>query len=139
MEASAGTQVAALPEAGMSPANGVSFGPGVVQFDKDTYATTESDGIVKLTIRRTGDLNREARFQWRLQSNSAEAGADFAALGPMVDRVPAGSRTTVLSIPLVRDSVSENTELFLVELSQVSGGPAIGEQASAAVIIVDDD
>ena len=36
-------------------------------------------------------------------------------------------------------SASENTELFLVELQRVDGGPAIGEQSSAAVIIVDDD
>ena len=116
-----------------------SAGPGVVQFEKDTYATTESDGVVKLTVRRTGDVTREARFQWRLQSNSAESGADFAALGTMEDRIPAGSRSTVLSIPLVRDSNVENTELFLVELSRIDGGPAIGELASAAVIIVDDD
>jgi serine/threonine protein kinase len=114
-------------------------GPGTLQFEKDTYATTESDGVVKLTVRRTGDVNREARFQWRLQSNSAEAGQDFAAIGPMIDRIPAGSRTAVVSIPLVRDSISENTELFLVELQQVDGGPAIGEQSTAAVIIVDDD
>jgi serine/threonine protein kinase len=116
-----------------------SSGRTVLQFDKDTYATTESDGVVKLTIRRSGDLSREARFQWRLQSNSAEAGSDFAALGPSVDRIAPGSRTSVLSIPLVRDSSSENTELFLVELTRVDGGPAIGEQGSAAVIIVDDD
>ena len=135
----ANTQAAALPGAVIPPADGASLGAGVVQFDKDTYATTESDGVVKLSIRRTGDLNREARFQWRLQSNSAEAGLDFAALGPMVDSFPAGSRTAVLSVPLVRDSASENTELFLVELSRVDGGPAIGELASAAVIIVDDD
>jgi hypothetical protein len=56
-----------------------------------------------------------------------------------VDRIPAGNRTAVVTVPLVRDSTSENTELFLVELSQVDGGPAIGDQASAAVIIVDDD
>jgi hypothetical protein len=118
---------------------GASAGPGVVQFDKDTYATTENDGMVKLIVRRTGDLNREARFQWRLQSNSAEAGQDFADLGTTVDRIAPGSRTTILSIPLVRDSVSENTELFLVELSRVDGGPGIGEQSIAAVIIVDDD
>jgi hypothetical protein len=118
---------------------GASAGPGVVQFDKDTYATTENDGMVKLVVRRTGDLNREARFQWRLQSNSAEAGQDFADLGTTVERIAPGARTTILSIPLVRDSVSENTELFLVELSRVDGGLGIGEQSTAAVIIVDDD
>jgi serine/threonine protein kinase len=142
-QANATQPVAQAPEAAAAPSEAAeqaaSAGPGVVQFDKDTYATTENDGVVKLTVRRTGDLNREARFQWRLQSNSAEAGQDFADLGTMVDRIPAGNRTLILSIPLVRDSTSENTELFLVELSRVEGGLGIGEQSTAAVIIVDDD
>jgi hypothetical protein len=144
--ATAGAQPVTPPAAAMVPAptdapasQGVSAGPGVVQFDKDTYATTENDGIVKLTVRRSGDLNREARFQWRLQSNSAEAGQDFADLGATVDRILPGNRTVTVSVPLVRDSVSENTELFLVELLRVDGGPGIGEQSTAAVIIVDDD
>jgi hypothetical protein len=44
-----------------------------------------------------------------------------------------------ITIPLVMDTIPENTELFLVELEAVDGGPEIGSQAHAAVIIVDDD
>lgn len=90
-------------------------------------------------MKRTGSLKRSARFRWTLHSNSAEAGADFAALGPEIEEIPVGVRTAVITIPLVNDGLVENTELFLVELSQVEGGPSIGEQARAAVILVDDD
>ena len=112
---------------------------GSVEFDKDTYVATESDGTVRLTVKRTGSIKRSAKFRWTLHSNSAEAGADFANIGPDIQEIPAGVRTAILTVPLVSDGLVENTELFLVELSQVDGGPAIGEQARAAVIIVDDD
>jgi hypothetical protein len=110
-----------------------------VEFDKDTFVATESDGTVRLSVKRVGGIKRAARFRWTLHSNSAEAGADFAGIGPAVEEIPAGVRSAVLTIPLVNDGLVENTELFLVELSPVEGGPTIGEQARAAVILVDDD
>ncbi len=112
---------------------------GTIEFDKDTFVATESDGTVRLSVKRSGNLKHAAKFRWTLRSNSAEAGADFADIGPTVEEIPSGVRTSVLTIPLVNDGLVENTELFLVELSSVDGGPAIGEQARAAVILVDDD
>lgn len=114
-------------------------GKELIQFDKDTYVATESDGSVTLTVRRSGSTADEALFRWSLQANSAEAGNDFAAIGPGIERIPAGSRTAVITIPLVSDAIAENTELFLVELSTVEGGPALGDLSRAAVILVDDD
>jgi hypothetical protein len=110
-----------------------------VEFDKDTYVATESDAMVKLTVRRNGSTRGTARFRWTLRPNSAEAGSDYAAIGPGIEEIRPGSRTTTITIPLVSDVIAENTELFLVELQQVDGGPEIGEQAHAAVILVDDD
>jgi serine/threonine protein kinase len=110
-----------------------------VEFDKDTYVATESDAMVKLTVRRNGSTRGAARFRWTLRANSAESGSDYAGIGPGVEEVPAGSRTVTLTIPLVSDVVAENTELFLVELEPLDAGPEIGEQAHAAVILVDDD
>jgi serine/threonine protein kinase len=110
-----------------------------VEFDKDTYVATESDGMVKLTVRRNGSTRGVARFRWSLRPNSAEPGSDYAPIGPSTEEIPAGVRTATITIPLVMDATPENTELFLVELEAVEGGAEIGPQAHAAVIIVDDD
>jgi len=118
---------------------GAATGPAVVGFDKDTYVATESDGTVRLTVKRTGNTRVAASFHWTLLSNSAEAGADFAAIGPETERMAPGVNTLVLTIPLVSDSIKENTELFLVELSVDDDGPELGAVSRAAVIIVDDD
>ncbi|NLG78175.1 MAG: hypothetical protein GX535_18215, partial [Xanthomonadaceae bacterium] len=79
------------------------------------------------------------RFRWTLRSNSAEAGSDFADIGPSVEEIPAGARTATILIPLVSDSIRENTELFLVEIEPTDGSVSLGEVSHAAVIIVDDD
>jgi hypothetical protein len=111
----------------------------IVEFDTDSYVTSEGDGSVRLLIRRTGSTKRAIAVNWTLRSNSAEMGADFAGIGPGVERIPAGAREASITIPLVQDSIKETTELFLVELSVNEEGVSLGERSSAAVIIVDDD
>ena len=112
---------------------------GSIEFDKDTYVATESDGAVKLTVVRSGSTRKEAVFSWALLPNSAEAGSDYAGIGPSTEHIPAGGRRIELAIPLVSDAIQENTELFLVELSTQGDGLTLGERARAAVILVDDD
>jgi serine/threonine protein kinase len=114
-------------------------GPVTIEFDKDTYVASESDGSVRLHVRRTGSTQNPVSFRWTLRGNSAEAGIDFAAIGPDIEEIPAGSREVTLTIPLVSDSIVENTELFLVEIESMQDGVTLGERSHAAVIIVDDD
>lgn len=122
-----------------SSASSSSTRPVIIEFDKDSYVTSEGDGSVRLIIRRTGSTRREVAVTWNLRSNSAEMGADFAGIGPGVERIPAGVREASITIPLVQDSIKETTELFLVELQVNEEGVTLGERSSAAVIIVDDD
>lgn len=126
------------PVAGSSASAGATR-PVIVEFEKDSYVTSEGDGSVRLVIRRTGSTRRAVTVNWSLRSNSAEMGADFAGIGPGVERIAAGAREATITIPLVQDSIKETTELFLVELQVNEEGVSLGERSSAAVIIVDDD
>jgi serine/threonine protein kinase len=114
-------------------------GPVTIQFDKDTYVASEGDGSIRAVIRRTGSTRREVTFTWILRNNSAEAGSDYAGIGPGTETIPAGVREASITIPLVQDSIKETTELFLIELQVSEEGVSLGERSSAAVIIVDDD
>jgi hypothetical protein len=111
----------------------------VLEFDKDTYVATESDGAVRVVVERRGSAQQPASFRWTLRSNSAEQGSDFAGIGPGTERIPAGAVTATLTIPLVSDAVVENTEVFLIEIEPVQAGVTVGEGSNAAVLIVDDD
>ncbi|HKU17560.1 MAG TPA: protein kinase [Steroidobacteraceae bacterium] len=121
------------------PAAAASTGPVTIEFDKDTYVTTESDGSVRIVVERHGSKDRPVSFRWNLRSNSAEQGTDFAGIGPGTETIPAGASTATLTIPLVSDAIVENTEVFLVEIEPVESGVRLGERSHAAVIIVDDD
>lgn len=121
------------------PARSAPARPVVIEFDKDSYVTSEGDGSVRLTVRRTGSTSRDVTFTWNLRGNSAEMGSDFAGIGPGTERIPAGVREASITVPLVQDSIKETTELFLVELQVEGEGVVLGERSSAAVIIVDDD
>lgn len=113
-------------------------GPAKIEFARDSYVATESDGSVSLTVRRSGSTREAVSFRWSLHGNSAEAGADFANIGPGVERMPPGVREATITVPLVSDAIIENTELFLVEIEPMQGA-VLGERSSASVIIVDDD
>lgn len=110
-----------------------------LEFDRDTYVVNESDGSVQLRVRRSGSVRRAASFGWSLRGNSAESGADFAAIGPGQETMAAGAREATVIIPLVSDAIVENTEMFFVELRALQDDVELGERAHAAVIIIDDD
>jgi protein kinase-like protein/Calx-beta domain-containing protein len=130
---------AATPRPDARQDTGASTKPVVLEFDKDTYVATESDGSVHVVVEREGSTKESVFFRWTLRSNSAEQGTDFANIGPGTEQIPAGSRSATLTIPLVSDAVVENTEVFLVEIEPITSGVTLGERSHAAVIIVDDD
>lgn len=121
------------------PSPAASSRPVVLEFDKDTYVATESDGSVRIVVERHGSTQQPASFRWSLRGNSAEEGTDFAGIGPGTEQIPAGANKATLTIPLVSDAVVENTEVFLVEMEPAQAGVGLGERSHAAVIIVDDD
>jgi hypothetical protein len=122
-----------------TPARPPSAGSVVLEFDKDTYVATESDGSVRIVVERHGSKEHAVTFRWNLRGNSAEQGTDFAGIGPGTETIPAGASTAILTIPLVSDAVVENTEVFLVEIEPAQAGVTLGERSHAAVIVVDDD
>ena len=134
----ASTASAPAPQRRAEGESGAAAVVPTIQFDQDTYVANEGDGSVRLRVKRSGSTSAPTRFNWSLRTNSAEAGADFAAIGPGFEEIPRGAREVSLTIPLVSDGLVENTELFLVEL-QSDDAASLGERSHVAVIIVDDD
>lgn len=122
-----------------APTRVASAGSATLQFAKDTYVVTESEPAAAIEVVRSGSSRQPVTFRWNVRGNSAEAGSDFAAIGPGVEQIPVGARSATILVPLINDSVVENTELFLVDLEVVSEGVSLGEISHVAVIIVDDD
>lgn len=69
-------------------------------------------------------------------SGTALAGSDYTSANGVVTFLP-GETSRTVSVPIVRDTVSESTESFSLQLSGASG--ATISRASAIATVVDDD
>jgi hypothetical protein len=120
-----------------APASPAGDGPGTLEFSSDSVSVGESGSVARVKVRRRGGAAGEVSFDWATVDDSAIAGEDYAPATVrevMVD----GQTGATLLIPIVADSVVEQTELFDVVIQDVSGAE-LGSLTHMPVIIVDDD
>jgi hypothetical protein len=116
----------------------------VVRFEKSNYSVNEGDGTVTLTVTRSGGLGLVASVNYFTSNNTAQAGSDYSAQSgtvtfPSSTTDPAGSAQQTITIPIINDSVLENSETFNVTLTSPSSNATLGNPSTATVTIVDDD
>ena len=129
------TSLDASSPAATPPASG--GGPGTLEFLADSFTVSEADSLARLTVRRRGGTEGEVRFGWRTADDSAIAGEDYAAT-TATEVMAAGQTKATILIPIVADSVPENTELLDVVIEDTSGA-RLGATTQVPLIIVDDD
>ena len=112
-------------------------GPGTLEFAADTVTVSESDSMARVKVRRRGGATGEISFAWRTLDDSALAGEDYAA-AELRETMAEGQTSATLLIPLVADSVAENTELLDLVIEDPSGA-RLGSVTRVPVIIIDDD
>ena len=98
---------------------------------------SESDSMARVKVRRRGGATGDISFAWRTHDDSALAGEDYAA-AELRETMAEGQTSATLLIPLVADSVAENTELLDVVIEDPRGA-RLGSVTRVGVIIVDDD
>jgi len=103
------------------------------------YTFAENAGNAVLTLVRLGGLNEDATVVFTTTDGTATGGLDYTPRSQTVT-LPAGARTTTISIPLLTDAlVGEPTETFTVTLSNGTNGVSLGATPSAVVNILDVD
>ncbi|XP_053108034.1 extracellular matrix organizing protein FRAS1 isoform X2 [Hemicordylus capensis] len=117
-----------------------------MQFSKDLYPVKEKDGVLHISIIRTGDLSYESSVRCYTQSQTAKVMEDFEER-----RNAEESRITFLKGEKVKnctlfindDSAFEMEEKFRVYLSNPLGnhwsGATVGKNSVATVIISNDE
>ena len=93
--------------------------------------------MARVHVRRRGGAAGEISFTWHTVDDSALAGEDYAGT-EVREAMADGQTSATLLIPLVADSVAENTELLDVVIDDASGA-GLGASTRASVIIIDDD
>jgi hypothetical protein len=112
-------------------------GPGRLEFSSDSVSVGESGSVARVSVRRRGGAAGEVSFSWTTVDDSAIAGEDYAPATVREVMADGQTRATLL-VPIVADSVVEQTELFDVVIEDASGAE-LGSLTRVPVIIVDDD
>jgi hypothetical protein len=108
-----------------------------VEFGASAASVGEGGGAVEVTVTRGGDTSVEVSAVYQVQSGTALRGADMVGSTGRVTFAP-GETTKTFQIFITDDSLVEGAESFSVALAP-EGGADVGERASVAVTIVDND
>jgi hypothetical protein len=122
---------------GASNISAMALGLGGQQsFSTNITFLKESDGKVVLPVNRTGGVGT-ASVDVATADGTAHAGSDYGTTSGTIVFGP-GDTTQTVTIPIINDSATEQTEAFAVNLSNPKLG-SLGDNATEYVVIVDDD
>jgi len=114
--------------------------PGV-EFSAASYAVSEMETKVVITIRRVGPIQGPLTADFATMDGTATAGQDYTAQSGTLRFgyfLNDWERYKTFSIPILDDTLVEGSETILLALSNPTGG-VLGSQSTASVVIQDND
>jgi len=110
-----------------------------IQLNSSAYSVIEGNGLLTVTVTRTGAATGAASVRYATENGTAAAGSDYAVAAGMVAWAAGDTSDKMLTIPITPDTSGEPSETFTVTLSSPAGDAALGTPVSATVTILDDD
>lgn len=120
-----------------------------IQLSSATYAASENDLRVQISVSRTGDTSGAATVDFKTtdtdtftvncatKQGAAYGRCDFATVVGTVN-FAAGETTKTFAVPIINDSYAEGNETFTVVLSNPTGA-TLGSASTATVTISDNE
>lgn len=112
--------------------------PGVLQFSRPLFSAYENTLHATITVERLGASDGTVTVRVTTSNGTAFAGEDYTA----VDKVLTfndGETSKTFDLTLIDDEEVEGSEVFNLNLRDITGGAIMGTQNSAVVVIQDDD
>ena len=110
--------------------------PATLSLSETSYTVNEKDRHATVEIERSGATYYAASVHFSTADGSAHAGSDYEAVSKDVTFAP-GETEKKISIAIISDDASEQTESVSLHLSSPSGGAVIGSPGSATLLISD--
>ena len=104
-----------------------------------TFIVFEDIGNFVVEFELSGPTNNDVTFKYGLGGGTATKGTDYTEADNRDLRIPSGQTTTMISIPIAKDSMAEGNETFNLTLSDLSTSAvfARGDRFSKTITIVD--
>jgi urease beta subunit len=111
---------------------------GTIHIDKLNYHVDEDAGVVEIYVHRVGGSSGAVSVDYATSDGSAEAGSDYAQSSGTLEWSDGDDSYKVIKIDITDDNIAELLESFQVDLSNATGGVALGD-STATIDITDND
>jgi serine/threonine protein kinase len=135
----AAAQLAAAPPAAVASGPAASHAaatpaPARVEMAVDAMDALPTDTVVRVTVRRKGNMHGPTSFTWWTESGTAKPGVDFSPVLPHVLQMQDGETSTVLSV-VVLPTVRAQPKGFYVGIEEADGGARIGARSLTQITL----
>ncbi|NQZ78323.1 MAG: alpha/beta hydrolase fold domain-containing protein, partial [Ekhidna sp.] len=110
---------------------------GVLQFSDESYSVNESAGSITITVQRIDGGYGDVSVDYSVTNGSAINGNDYSVTDGTL-YFSNGEMSQTISIDITDDTLDENTETFIVILSNPISA-TLGNNQTANVSIIDND
>ncbi len=110
---------------------------GVVFLGASAYSVREQDGVVTITVTRSGDTTDPVEVSYATHDLSAKHGADYARVEGTAT-IAAGETSVSIAIAIHNDGLAEPTESFSVSIESIDSGTLLFPR-TATITILDDE
>jgi aryl-phospho-beta-D-glucosidase BglC (GH1 family)/Ca2+-binding RTX toxin-like protein len=94
--------------------------PGAPTVAVNDVTMNEATGFLTFTVKRSGDLSQPATVDYSTADGSATAGSDYTAVTGTIS-FAAGQTTALVTIPLTNDTLVEDPETLVINLTNGTG------------------
>jgi uncharacterized repeat protein (TIGR01451 family)/uncharacterized delta-60 repeat protein len=120
------------------------FAPGRVSFESATFSVTESEPLITIRVKRTGGSVGDLVVRYATSDGSAKAGQNYTMTVGTLHWVDGDTAIKTFTIPILDDNLigadrTANLTLFDPTVNGQPNPDALGNQASAAFAILNDD
>jgi len=111
---------------------------GELALQSGSYSVSEAGATISLNVVRGNGDAGAVSVDFSTTDGSATAGSDYQASSGTLSFAD-GELSKTVQVTILDDAVFEGDELFYVQLSNPQGGATLGNPASAAVTIIEDE
>jgi len=112
---------------------------GNLNFAATNYSVLESNLVAQLVVTRNFGSSGAISVPYTTADGTAQAGADYAQTSGVLSWAAGDAGSRMISVPIINDSVVEDSEIFVVSLGTPTGGATLGGGPSTTVTIRDED
>lgn len=113
--------------------------PQGLSFVDTTLTVGEESGSATVAVRRAGGTQGMVSVDYATSDGSATEGADYTAASGTLIWSDGDGEDKSFSVTILDDSESEGSEMVNLALSNPTGGASLGPDATATLVIRDDD